>query len=63
LARKAKIKTIEKNMFFLKEKGHHKRAARVFLVRCAVEKLRLFVRGQRCQNKVSFDKPQPKQIK
>ena len=50
-------------MFFLKEKGHHKRAARVFLVRCAVEKLRLFVRGQRCQNKVSFDKPQPKQIK
>ena len=25
--------------------------------------LRLFARGQRCQNKVSFDRPQPEQIK
>ena len=25
--------------------------------------LRLFVRGQRCQNKVSLDRPQPEQIK
>ena len=39
------------------------RAARVFLVRCARNNMRLSARGQRCQNKVSFDRPQPGQIK
>ena len=56
----------EKHRFVLKkqQKGNRKRAARVFLVRCAVENhLRWFARFQRCQNKVSFDRPQPEQIK
>ena len=50
--------------FFQKKKEIANVLQHVFLVRCAVENhLRWFARFQRCQNKVSFDRPQPEQIK
>jgi hypothetical protein len=57
-----KKQVIEKHLFFKKKINQKEkeiaRAARVFLVRCARNKMRLSARGQRCQNKVSFDTPQ-----
>ena len=57
-------KVIETHFFKINQKENEiARAARVFLVRCARNNMRLSARGQRCQNKVSFDRPQPGQIK
>ena len=59
-----KKQVIETHFFKINQKENEiARAARVFLVRCARNNMRLSARGQRCQNKVSFDRPQPGQIK
>jgi hypothetical protein len=56
----AKIKIIEKTCYFFSKK---KETANVlqgcFWCDVLWKNLRLFARGRRCQNKVSFDRPQP----
>jgi hypothetical protein len=47
---------------FSREKTHRKRAARCFWCDVLWKNLRLLARGQRCQNKVSFDGPRPEHI-
>ena len=62
LAKKRKT-YLRNKFFFLKKTGIANVLQGCFWSDVLWKNLRLFVRGQRCQNKVSFDRPQPEQIK
>ena len=53
----------EKQVFFLKKTEIANVLQGCFWSDVLRKNLRLFVRGQRCQNKVSLDRPQHEQIK
>ena len=53
----------ETHVFFQKKKEIANVLNMCFWCDVLRKNLRLFARGQRCQNKVSFDRPQPEQIK